>query len=139
MTEDVRAIQSKFGIIGREIELRKALVAVRAGKHLLIEGPVGVGKTVLAEAVAKHLGRPFYRVDGDERYTEQKLTGWFDPPLVIKNGYSKDAFIPGPLALAMESGGVLFINELNRMPEGVQTSFYPQWMRGRSRFQRSVR
>jgi MoxR-like ATPase/Mg-chelatase subunit ChlD len=125
LTEDVHDIQSKFGIIGREIELRRALVAVRAGKHLLIEGPVGVGKTVLAEAVAKHLGRAFYRVDGDERYTEQKLTGWFDPPLVIKNGYSKDAFIPGPLALAMESGGVLFINELNRMPEGVQNVLLP--------------
>ena len=131
MTEDVHYIQSKFGIIGREIELRRALVSVRAGKHLLIEGPVGVGKTVLAEAVAKHLGRPFYRVDGDERYTEQKLTGWFDPPLVIKNGYSKDAFIPGPLALAMESGGVLFINELNRMPEGVQNVLLPAMDEGK--------
>ena len=131
MTEDVRDIQSKFGIIGREIELRKALVAVRAGKHLLIEGAVGVGKTILAEAVAKYLGRPFHRVDGDERYTEQKLTGWFDPPLVIKNGYSKDAFIPGPLALAMESGGVLFINELNRMPEGVQNVLLPAMDEGK--------
>jgi len=131
LTEDVRAIQSKFGIIGREVELRRALVAVRAGKHLLIEGPVGVGKTVLAEAVAKHLDRVFYRVDGDERYTEQKLTGWFDPPLVIKNGYSKDAFIPGPLTFAMESGGVLFINELNRMPEGVQNVLLPAMDEGK--------
>ena len=131
MTADVREIQSKFGIVGREVELRKALVAVRAGKHLLIEGPVGVGKTVLAEAVAKHLGRPFYRVDGDERYTEQKLTGWFDPPLVIKNGYSREAFIPGPLALAMEAGGILFINELNRMPEGVQNVLLPAMDEGK--------
>jgi MoxR-like ATPase len=125
LAEDVRDIQSKFGIVGREIELRKALAVIRAGEHLLIEGPVGVGKTILAEAVAKFLGRPFYRVDGDERYTEQKLTGWFDPPLVIKNGYSKDAFMPGPLTLSMEDGGVLFINELNRMPEGVQNVLLP--------------
>ena len=125
LTENVREIQNKFGIIGREIELRKALAALRSGKHLLIEGSVGVGKTVLAEAVAKYLRRPFYRVDGDERYTEQKLTGWFDPPLVIKNGYSKDAFLGGPLTLAMEAGGVLFINELNRMPEGVQNVLLP--------------
>jgi len=131
LTEDVREIQSKFGIIGREIELRKALAAVSAGKHLLIEGPVGVGKTVLAEAVAKYLRRPFYRVDGDERYTEQKLTGWFDPPLVIKNGYSKDAFIPGPIASAMENGAVLFINELNRMPEGVQNVLLPAMDEGK--------
>ena len=131
MAEDAHEIQSKFGIVGREIELRKALAAVRAGKHLLIEGPVGVGKTILAEAVTKFLGRPFYRVDGDERYTEQKLTGWFDPPLVIKNGYSKDAFMPGPLALSMEDGGVLFINELNRMPEGVQNVLLPAMDEGK--------
>jgi MoxR-like ATPase len=118
-------IQSRFGIIGRETELRKALAAVKAGKHVLIEGPVGVGKTVIAEAVARYLGKSIHRVDGDERYTEQKLTGWFDPPLVIRNGYSKDAFIGGPLALAMDAGGVLFINELNRMPEGVQNVLLP--------------
>ncbi|HYB67601.1 MAG TPA: AAA family ATPase [Candidatus Acidoferrales bacterium] len=125
MAEDPRDIQSRFGVVGREIELRKALAVIRAGKHLLIEGPVGVGKTILAEAVAKFLDKPLYRVDGDERYTEQKLTGWFDPPLVIKNGYSKDAFLPGPLTLSMEDGGVLFINELNRMPEGVQNVLLP--------------
>jgi len=125
LAEDPRDIQSRFGVVGREIELRKALAVIRAGKHLLIEGPVGVGKTILAEAVAKFLDKPLYRVDGDERYTEQKLTGWFDPPLVIKNGYSKDAFLPGPLTLSMEDGGVLFINELNRMPEGVQNVLLP--------------
>jgi len=131
LAEDVHSIQNQFGIVGREVELRKALAAVRVSKHLLVEGPVGVGKTILAEAVARFLGRPFYRVDGDERYTEQKLTGWFDPPLVIRNGYSKDAFMPGPLALSMESGGVLFINELNRMPEGVQNVILPAMDEGK--------
>jgi MoxR-like ATPase len=131
LAQDIQAIQAKFGIVGREIELRSALAAVSVGKHLLIEGPVGVGKTILAEAVARFLGRPFYRVDGDERYSEQKLTGWFDPPLVIKNGYSKDAFMPGPLSLSMEAGGVLFINELNRMPEGVQNVLLPAMDEGK--------
>lgn len=131
MSHDVYTIQARFRIVGREIELQKALAAVSEGKHLLIEGPVGVGKTIVAEAVARFLDRPFYRVDGDERYTEQKLTGWFDPPLVIKNGYSKDAFIPGPLWLSMETGGVLFINELNRMPEGVQNVLLPAMDEGK--------
>jgi len=131
LTDEARVIQSQFGIIGRETELRKALATVKAGKHLLIEGPVGVGKTIIAEAVAKYLGRSIHRVDGDERYTEQKLTGWFDPPPVIRNGYSKDAFIGGPLALAMEAGGVLFINELNRMPEGVQNVLLPAMDEGK--------
>jgi len=131
LAHDVHVIQSRFGIVGREIELRRALAAVSAGKHLLIEGPVGVGKTILAEGIARFLSRPFYRVDGDERYTEQKLTGWFDPPLVIRNGYSKDAFMSGPLLLSMETGGVLFINELNRMPEGVQNVLLPAMDEGK--------
>ena len=125
MTDEVVQIQKKNGIIGRAKELEKSLAAVRSGKHLMIEGPVGVGKTVLAVAVAKHLGRSIFRVDGDERYTEQKLSGWFDPPLVMEKGYIPDAFIPGPLAGAMREGGVLFINEMNRMPEGVQNILLP--------------
>ncbi len=123
--KEVRDIQKKYRIIGRAQEIQAALACVRLNKNLLIEGPVGVGKTVLALAVAHHLGRAFYRVDGDERYTEQKLTGWFDPPIVLAKGYSHDAFVPGPLTQAMLESGLLFINELNRMPESVQNVLLP--------------
>jgi MoxR-like ATPase len=123
--EEVARIKSQYGIIGRTKELEKALAAVKSGKHLMIEGPVGVGKTVLAVAVAKYLRRPVLRVDGDERYTEQKLSGWFDPPIVLEKGYVHEAFIPGPLTNAMREGGVMFMNEMNRMPEGVQNILLP--------------
>ncbi|MFH1821615.1 MAG: MoxR family ATPase [Methanobacteriota archaeon] len=123
--QEIKEIQEKFGIIGREKELEKALSVVKAGRHLLIEGPVGVGKTVIALAISNYLHKQVYRVDGDERYTEQKLTGWFDPPIVLKLGYVKEAFIAGPLTLAMQNGGALFINELNRMPEAVQNVLLP--------------
>lgn len=125
LAADVAAIQQRFGIVGRDRELAAALACVRAGCDLLIEGPVGVGKTVLAHAVARFLNRPFFRVDGDERYTEQKLTGWFDPPVVMRSGYTQEAFTPGPLVEAMQAGGLLFINELNRMPEGAQNVLLP--------------
>ncbi len=125
IAEDAVVIQRRFGIVGRGRELEKALAAISSGKHLMIEGPVGVGKTILAVAVANHLARPIFRVDGDERYTEQKLSGWFDPPIVLEKGYIHDAFAPGPLTEAMERGGVLFMNEMNRMPEGVQNILLP--------------
>jgi MoxR-like ATPase len=64
-------------------------------------------------------------VDGDSRYSEQKLTGWFDPPAVIRSGYGSEAFLPGPLVEAMWTGGVLLVNELNRLPEGVQNVLLP--------------
>lgn len=125
MPNEIEAIQRKYRVVGRAEELSAALACVRLNRNLLVEGPVGVGKTVLALAVAHHLGRPFYRVDGDERYTEQKLTGWFDPPIVLAKGYTQAAFIPGPLTQAMLESGILFINELNRMPESVQNVLLP--------------
>jgi len=118
-------IQSRYGIVGRAEELRVALAVLEAGGHLLLEGPVGVGKTTVALAVCRHLGRATIRVDGDERYTENKLTGWFDPPLVLKKGYGEESFLAGPLVQTMREGSVLFINELNRMPESVQNVLLP--------------
>lgn len=123
--DEISEIQKAYRIVGRREELKRALATVRTKRHVLIEGPVGVGKTVIALAVARHLKRPFYRVDGDERYTESKLTGWFDPPIVLSKGYVKEAFIPGPLTMAMENSGALFINEMNRMPEAVQNVLLP--------------
>ncbi len=114
-----------FELIGRDEELGRVRACLKAKRNVLIEGPVGVGKTHLALAVTQELGSPVFRVDGDSRYSEQKLSGWFDPPTVIKKGFSADAFMPGPLVEAMREGGVLFINELNRLPEGVQNVLLP--------------
>lgn len=112
-------------LVGREEELRKILACLTSSRCVLLEGPVGVGKTHLAIAAVKTTKRPVFRIDGDSRYTEQKLTGWFDPPTVMKKGFVKEAFIDGPLVEAMRSGGILFINELNRLPEGVQNVLLP--------------
>ncbi len=121
----IETIQRQYGIVGRELELQTALAVLDGGRHLLLEGPVGVGKTSVALAVCSHLGRETVRVDGDDRYSESRLTGWFDPPLVLTKGYGEDSFFAGPLVQAMLGGGVLFINELNRMPESVQNVLLP--------------
>lgn len=117
--------KSALTIVGRETELLKLEACIGAGRSVLLEGPVGVGKTHLAIAATQSLAKKVFRIDGDSRYTEQKLTGWFDPPTVMKKGFTKEAFIPGPLIQAMQTGGVLFINELNRLPEGVQNVLLP--------------
>lgn len=112
-------------IVGRAGERRALHACLAAGRHVLLEGPVGVGKTVLARSVCEALGRGFVRVDGDGRYTEAKLVGLFDPPAVLRAGYLPEHFLPGPLVAAMRAGAVLFVNELNRMPEGVQNVLLP--------------
>ncbi len=112
-------------LIGREEELSQLHACLGASRNVLLEGPVGVGKTHLAIRVCEELGTEVFRIDGDSRYSEQKLTGWFDPPSVIKKGFTAESFIAGPLVEAMREGGVLFINELNRLPEGVQNVLLP--------------
>jgi MoxR-like ATPase len=114
-----------MSIIGRERELGLLQDLLSVGRHILIEGPVGVGKTYLVLQHLRLANRHHVRVDGDARYSEQKLTGWFDPPLVMQAGYRPEHFIEGPLVQAMRQGCVLFINELNRMPEGVQNVLLP--------------
>ncbi|MCB9777972.1 MAG: MoxR family ATPase [Alphaproteobacteria bacterium] len=122
---DAEALAVAHGIVGRRAELRAVLAGLVAWRHVLLEGPVGVGKTALARAVSQGLDRGFVRVDGDGRYTEAKLVGHFDPPGVLERGYQPDLFVPGPLVQAMRTGAVLFVNELNRMPEGVQNVLLP--------------
>lgn len=122
---DIEALAQQHRIVGRRTELRSVFACLAAHRNVLLEGPVGVGKTALARAVAEGAGRGFLRVDGDSRYTENKLVGAFDPPGVLQKGYLPELFIPGPLTSAMQQGAVLFVNELNRMPEGVQNVLLP--------------
>jgi len=118
--EMIEEIQIQYNIVGRTGELRKCLAAKLANRHILLEGDVGVGKTTLANSMASYFSQNLERVDGDERYSSAKLVGHFDPPMVIEQGYSWDSFVTGPLTKAMQQGAILFLNELNRMPEGTQ-------------------
>ena len=112
-------------LIGRDSEKEMIETLLRAGKHVLLEGSVGVGKTTLALTVAQSIGQKIVRVDGDGRFTEQKLVGAFDPKMALEKGFTVDSFLPGPLYQAMNEGEILLINELNRMPEMVQNVLLP--------------
>ncbi len=65
MLEKFRATASQIGtiIVGKSLQIRQSLTCLLAGGHLLIEDAPGVGKTMLARALAL-LGRrqPFRRI-----------------------------------------------------------------------------
>ncbi len=117
---EVREIQQKHKIIGRFNELKKILIAYHSRKNILLEGEIGTSKTTLARAFSAYKDKNFIRVDGSEDVLSHVLTGYFDPPHVLEKGYVEEAFIYGPLSTSMKSGEVLFINELNRLPESTQ-------------------
>jgi MoxR-like ATPase len=59
----------------------------------------------------------FVFVEGNAELTPARLAGTFDPARVLNDGYKPDAFLDGPLVEAMRAGSLLYIEEINRIPE----------------------
>ena len=106
-------------VVGRQIEIKSILTAMDAGKHILLEGPPGTSKSTLLRTIARQAGIPFFIVEGNIDLTPSKLVGYFNPAKVMADNYQPKYFEKGPLTRAMEEGGILYIEEFNRMPADV--------------------
>jgi MoxR-like ATPase len=104
-------------IVGRERELELALAAVAAGRDVVLEGPPGTSKTTILKAITEEWGIPLVFVEGNADLTPAKLVGHHNPARVLREDYSADNFVDGPLVRAMREGGFLYIEEFNRAPE----------------------
>ncbi|MFM2182685.1 MAG: hypothetical protein RJB61_979 [Actinomycetota bacterium] len=104
-------------VVGRHREIELLVAALAADRHVLIEGPPGTGKSTLLRAVAHELGLGFEFVEGNAELTPARLVGHFDPARVLAEGYSPEVFVDGPLVTAMRDGALLYVEEINRVPE----------------------
>ena len=104
-------------VVGRRREIELVVAALIADRHVVIEGPPGPGKSTLLRTVAHELGVGFEFVEGNAELTPARLVGHFDPARVMAEGYDADVFVDGPLASALRDGSLLYVEEINRVPE----------------------
>ncbi|MGN6701373.1 MAG: AAA family ATPase [Burkholderiaceae bacterium] len=100
-------------VVGKERQIRQALVCLLAGGHLLIEDLPGVGKTTLAHALAISLGLRFNRL----QFTSDLLPADVVGISIFNRETCGFVFHPGPVFTQ-----VLLADEINRATPKTQSA-----------------
>ena len=115
MDDLARRIQDNISriLLGKEQATQLAITTLFAGGHLLIEDKPGVGKTLLARALARSLDLPFQRLSCTSDLLPSDIVG----AQIYRPGTGEITFRPGPVFTS-----VLVADELNRTPPRTQSA-----------------
>jgi MoxR-like ATPase len=98
-------------VVGQDQAIESVLIAILARGHILIEGPPGTAKTLLARAIARAVGGYFQRV----QFTPETLPSEILGEVVRKN--TEEVFRKGPIFT-----NVFLADEINRGPARTQAA-----------------
>ncbi len=100
-------------IIGKEDVIRKIIICMIAGGHVLLEDVPGTGKTLLAKSLARSLNLTFSRIQFTPDLLPADITG-----LNIYNRAKEEfQFVPGPVMT-----NILLADEINRATPRTQSA-----------------
>ncbi len=100
-------------LAGRADATSTSLACLLSGGHLLIEDIPGVGKTLLAQALARSVGGSFHRIQGTPDLLPGDVTGTMVPQ---RDGFEL-VFRPGPIF-----SNLVVFDELNRANPRTQSA-----------------
>jgi MoxR-like ATPase len=110
-----RQLQDSVGrtVVGLQPVIHALTIAVLAGGHVLLQGPPGLGKTLLSKTLAQTLGGIFKRVQGTADLMPSDITGVH----VFDTAKTEFVFRPGPVF-----ADVLLVDEINRAGPKTQSA-----------------
>ena len=100
-------------ILGKEDSIESCVVALLAGGHVIVEDYPGVGKTLLAKALARSVGGRFSRIQFTPDLLPSDVTG----VNVFDQHTTRFEFHPGPVF-----ANVVLADEINRASPKTQSS-----------------
>lgn len=115
IVEDINRLRGNIeqAVLGKSDVVKLVVTALLAGEHILLEDVPGVGKTLIAKALAKSLDGRFTRLQFTPDLLPSDITG----SSVYNSSSGQFTFNPGPIF-----ANVVLADEVNRAPPRTQSA-----------------